>query len=177
MPRWHSWRSSSKTPVPHCACPPAPDVDPAARRALHADFRELREKISQALPVLIQSLRGWAVLAIKINRHHGRGRDDGKPERPFQSLGNLKPFHSFRFISWLAGSPPILAGCRGSHPSGASTALIPSVGGGASWWALHPAFKGEDSQPERLRLQIASELRHPFLITAWRGPRRLFRFS
>ena len=78
------------------------DVDPTAGRALNAGLGELRAKIQQAHPVLIQSLLAWVVLAIKINNHHIRGRDDGQPDRLSKSLGDLKPFQHFSLISRFA---------------------------------------------------------------------------
>jgi hypothetical protein len=53
----------------HPVSQPQVDVHPAAGRSLNAGLCQLRVKIQQAHPVLIQRLLGWIVLAIKINDH------------------------------------------------------------------------------------------------------------
>ena len=89
-------------PAGHPVSWPHVNVDPTAGRALNAALCELRTEIQQAHPVLIQSLLGWIVLAIKINDHHILRRDDGEPDRPPQTLGDLKAFQHLKFISRFA---------------------------------------------------------------------------
>ena len=89
-------------PAVHPVSQPQVDVHPAAGRSLNTGLCQLRVKIKQAHPVLIQRLLGWIVLAIKINDHHLLGWDDGEPDRSSQSLGDRKPFQYLRLDSRLA---------------------------------------------------------------------------